>query len=109
MSKVDAEALQQYGWYEMYESPNEHGAGHVSISEARQDFAELVNRAAYGGERVRVVRRGRAVAAIVPIEDVEALERLEDELDLQAALEVLADPENAVPIPWEQVKTELRL
>ena len=93
----------------MYERTDEHGAGHVSISEARQDFAELVNRAAYGGERVRVVRRGRAVAAIVPIEDVEALERLEDELDLQAALEALADPENTVPIPWEQVKADLGL
>lgn len=93
----------------MYEPPDEHGVGHVSISEARQDFAELVNRAAYGRERVRVVRRGRAVAAIVPIEDVEALERLEDELDLQAALEALADPENAVPIPWEQVKADLGL
>jgi len=93
----------------MYEPPDEHAVGRVSISEARQDFAELVNRAAYGGERVRVVRRGRAVAAVVPIEDVEALERLEDELDLQAALEALADPEDAVPIPWEQVKADLGL
>ena len=65
--------------------------------------------AAYGGERVRVVRRGREIAAIVPIEDVELLERLEDELDLKAALEALTDPENAVPIPWEQVKAELGL
>jgi len=91
----------------MYEPNAEHAAGHVSVSEARQDFAEIVNRAAYGGERVRVVRRGRAVAAIIPIEDLDLLERFEDELDLQAALEALADPENAVPIPWEQVETDL--
>ena len=91
----------------MYEPTDDHPTGHVSVSEARQDFAEIVNRAAYGGERVRVVRRGRAVAAIVPIEDLEILERLEDELDLQAALEALADPENAVPIPWEQVEAAL--
>ena len=98
-----------YGTYAMYKITDEHRAGHVTVSEARQDFADLVNRAAYGGERVRVVRRGREIAAIVPIEDVELLERLEDELDLKAALEALTDPENAVPIPWEQVKAELGL
>lgn len=93
----------------MYEVNDDHAAGHVSVSEARQDFAEIVNRAAYRGERVRVVRRGRAVAAIIPIEDLELLERIEDELDLEAAREALADPANAVPIPWEQVKADLRL
>jgi prevent-host-death family protein len=93
----------------MYEPNNEHDSGHVSVSDARQDFAELVNRAAYRGERVMVARRGRPIAAIVPIEDVEFLERYEDEIDLRLAREELADPENAVRIPWEQVKRELDL
>jgi len=91
----------------MYDSTDDHKAGHVSVSEARETFAELVNRAAYGHERVLVARRGRPVAAIVPIEDVEFIERMEDELDLRAALEALADPENAIPIRWEQVEAEL--
>ncbi len=106
---LDPDRAQKYGVYEMYEPDGEHASGLVSVSEARATFAELVNRAAYGHERVRVVRRGRPVAAIVPIEDVELLERLEDEVDLQAARDALADPENAVPIPWEQVKSELGL
>ncbi len=94
----------------MYKLSNEqHGTGHVSVSEAREEFAELVNRAAYGHERVLVSRRGRPIAAIVPIEDVELLERMEDEFDLNAARTALADPENAVPLPWEQVKVELGL
>ena len=93
----------------MYNTNDDHATGHVSVSEARHDFAEIVNRAAYGGERVRVVRRGRTVAAIIPIEDLELLERIEDELDLEAAREALADPANAVPVPWEQVKAELGL
>jgi prevent-host-death family protein len=93
----------------MYEPNKEHEAGHIGVSDARQDFADLVNRAAYGHERVLVSRRGRPIAAIVPIEDVELLERIEDEFDFKAALEALADPENAVPIPWEQVKAELGL
>ena len=55
----------------------------------------------------RVTRRGRAVAAIVPIEDLDLLERMEDELDLRAAREALADPGNATPIPWDEVEAEL--
>jgi len=98
-----------YGTYAMYKTTDEHRPGHVTVSEARQDFAELVNRAAYGHERVRVVRRGREIAAIVSIEDVELLERLEGEFDLEEARAVLADPESAAPIPWEQVKAELGL
>jgi prevent-host-death family protein len=93
----------------MYEQKDEHGSARVSVSEARTDFAEIVNRAAYGGERVRVVRRGRAVAAIIPIEDLDLLERMEDELDLDAARAALADPDNRLPIPWETVKAELGL
>jgi prevent-host-death family protein len=93
----------------MYDSKDQHPAGHVNVSEARETFAELVNRAAYGHERVLVARRGRPIAAIVPIEDVEFMERMEDELDLQDALEALADPENAVTYPLEQVEAELGL
>jgi prevent-host-death family protein len=108
-SELDLGSALEYGLDEMYEPGDEHRSGHVSVSEARETFAELVNRAAYGHERVRVVRRGRPVAAIVPIGDLELLERLEDEVDLLAARDALADPENAVPIPWEQVKSELGL
>ena len=93
----------------MYNSDDEHRPGHVGVSEARDSFAELINRAAYGHERVLVSRRGRPIAAIVPIEDIEFIERIEDELDRHAAVEALADPENADPIPWEQVKANLGL
>ena len=55
-----------------------------------------------------VARRGRPIAAIVPIDDVEFIERIEDELDRQAALEALADPD-AETIPWERVKAKLEL
>lgn len=48
---------------------------------ARDNFADALNRAAYGGERVVLSRRGKPLAAIVPLVDVEAMEALEDELD----------------------------
>lgn len=77
------------------------------ISEAREEFATIVNKVAFGGERVRLTRHGKAVAAVVPIEDVEFLEDLEDEIDAELAREALADPANANPIPWEEVKRSL--
>jgi len=108
-ARVDGGALVAYVRYVMYEKDEEHPRGHVRVSDARQDLAQIINRVAYRGERVRLVRHGREVAAIVPIEDVSLLEAIEDELDLAAAREALADPENAVTIPWEQVKADLGL
>lgn len=70
-------------------------------------FAEVVNRVAYAHERVRVVRRGRELAAIVPMADIELLETLEDEIDLAAAREALSDPANARPITWEEARARL--
>lgn len=79
----------------------------INISDARDGFAELVNRVAYARERVRVVRRGRELVAVVPMEDVELLEALEDELDLAAAREALADPANARRMSLEDVRARL--
>jgi prevent-host-death family protein len=79
------------------------------ISEAREEFATIVNKVAFGGERVRLTRHGKAVAAVVPIEDAELLEELEDAIDVELALEALADPENQTPIPLEEVKRQLGL
>lgn len=81
----------------------------LPITDAREDFAEVVNRVAYGHERLRLTRRGKPLAAVVPIDDLELLEQLEDQADLDAMRRALADPANAEPIPWEQVRGDLGL
>jgi prevent-host-death family protein len=48
---------------------------HVSIGRVKRDISDLVNRVAYGGERIVLTSRGRPKAAIVSIEDYERLER----------------------------------
>jgi prevent-host-death family protein len=78
----------------------------LTASEARQNFSDILSRAEYRGERVIVHRGKRAVAAVVPIEDVELLERLEDEIDVAAARKALKDPRT---IPWEKIKKDLKL
>lgn len=93
----------------MYKSVDEHEGGHVSVSEARETFADVVNRVAYRNERVLVTRRGKPIAAIIPMEQVEFLERAEDEYDLRLADEALAELEHTPAIPWEQVKRDLGL
>jgi prevent-host-death family protein len=55
----------------------------ISTTAARDRFADILNRAAYGKERVVLTRRGRPLVAVVPIEDVERLEALEDERDAE--------------------------
>jgi prevent-host-death family protein len=81
----------------------------LPVTDAREDLAEVVNRVAYGHERVRLTRRGKPLAAVVPIEDLELLEQLEDQADVEAIRQALADPANAEPVPWEQVKADLGL
>ncbi|MDQ6833376.1 MAG: type II toxin-antitoxin system Phd/YefM family antitoxin [Chloroflexota bacterium] len=44
----------------------------LSVAEAREQFSEAINRAAYGKERIFVTRRGKRLAVIVPVEDIEA-------------------------------------
>ncbi|WP_433424897.1 type II toxin-antitoxin system Phd/YefM family antitoxin [Microtetraspora malaysiensis] len=53
-------------------------AEEIPVTQARADFAELVNRAAYGGERIVMTRHGKPIVALVPAADLERLQELED-------------------------------
>ena len=48
-----------------------------TTGEARGRFAEVVNRAAYAKDRIILTRRGKQIAAVVPIEDLEVLQSVE--------------------------------
>jgi prevent-host-death family protein len=81
----------------------------LNSTDARENMAEILNRVAYAKDRVRITRRGKEVAAVVPIEDLELIERLEDEIDIREAQRALADVRKHGTIPWEKVKKELGL
>jgi prevent-host-death family protein len=78
----------------------------MTTSEAREQFSEIINRAAYGKERVVLSRRGKALVAVVPIEDVRLLEALENRWDLAAAQAAIATATSEDVIPWELAKAE---
>jgi antitoxin (DNA-binding transcriptional repressor) of toxin-antitoxin stability system len=65
--------------------------GHPPAGKAREEFADAINRAAFGNERIVLRRRGRAIAAVVPIDDLRLLEDLDDRGDLVDARAALAE------------------
>ncbi|MFH1060703.1 MAG: type II toxin-antitoxin system Phd/YefM family antitoxin [Pseudomonadota bacterium] len=77
----------------------------LSTMQARDRLSEVVNQVAYGKERVTLTRRGKALAVIVPLEDLELLQALEDKIDLEEARKALAEPGENITL--DQLKAEL--
>ncbi len=62
------------------------GTVSVNLTEAKQNLGEIVNRAAYGGDRIVLLSRGKPRAALVSVEDLRLLESLgENEKELRRA------------------------
>jgi prevent-host-death family protein len=67
----------------------------LEMTQARNHFSETVNQVAFGKERVLVTRHGKALVALVPVEDLELIEAMEDRIDVEktrAALEEVKAP-----------------
>ncbi len=56
-----------------------------SVSQARDGMKEIVNSVAYGKERIYLTSHDKKVVALVPIEDLEILEALENAEDIREA------------------------
>lgn len=76
----------------------------MSSAEARNHFPDLVSQAAYGKKRTVITRRGKKVAAIIPIEDLERLMTIEDAIDIREAEEILVRGKFE---DWEEAKNEI--
>ena len=76
----------------------------IAIKDFRDDMADPINRAAYGGERVILTRRGEGVAALVSMDDLALLEDLENAADIKAALKARKETGG---VPLERVKARL--
>ena len=79
----------------------------VPMHRARRSLADLINKVAYGKERILLGRRGRAVVAIIPVEDFRMLEAMEDRIDLEIARKALAADRGKRTIPLSEVKARL--
>jgi prevent-host-death family protein len=81
----------------------------VSVADARSELAELLNRVAYGKERLVITRHGRELAALVPVEDLHLANRLRRFVARKDVARALAELDAGKAPSWEQLRQELGL
>jgi len=65
----------------------------ISATEVVRQFSELLNNIKYRGERYTIIRGGKAVAALVPVEDAGSQRRMGDLREIIGSLPRL-DPDD---------------
>lgn len=81
----------------------------VNSAEAKRQLGQILARTARTKRRVMVTSRGKDMAAVVPIEDVQLLEEIEDRLDLDEARAALAGAKQDGTVTWKKIKRDLGL
>lgn len=79
----------------------------ITTADARKKFAHIINQVAFGNESFVLTRRGEPIAAIVSMKELKLLQDLEDRIDIEDAWKAKNEP--GEPIPWEELKKELKL
>jgi prevent-host-death family protein len=78
----------------------------MSLVQFRETMADPINRVMYQGERIVLERHGKGVAVVVSMDDLKALEALEDAADVKAAKKARKEPG---VVPLETIKAEMGL
>jgi prevent-host-death family protein len=81
----------------------------MPVTAAREELAEIVNRVAYGRERVCLTRHGKEVACLVSVEEAKLLALIEDRLDQFDAADALKELGERGLVSWDTLKAELGL
>ena len=78
----------------------------ISTADARKNFADIVNKVAYGKESIILTRRGQKIAALVSMDELELLQYIEDHLDIEDAKKALAEPGENISAQevWKQLR-----
>ncbi len=77
----------------------------ISTAEARKNFADIVNKVAYGKESIVLTRRGHEVAALVSMDELDLLRHIADYIDIEDAKKALVEPGDNVSAKemWQQL------
>jgi len=78
----------------------------INTADAKEEFSELLNRVTHYKERIILTRRGKEIAAIVPLEDLHTLQKSQSKNDLEEAVEALQEARNQGTITLEDLKNE---
>ncbi len=76
----------------------------ITVSQFRDHLADITNKVAYAGDRIRIERNGKPIMALVSVEDLQLLEWIEDRIDLEDALKALKEPGGII---LEELKKQL--
>jgi prevent-host-death family protein len=79
----------------------------ISTADAKEEFSELVNRVTHNKERIILTRRGKEIAAIVPLEDLLMLQKSQSKNDLDEAVEALQEARNQGTMTLEELKEKI--
>lgn len=80
-----------------------------TASDARQNFADLINHVAYGNERVLIHRHGKQLAGVVPVNDLALLRDIEAFIDLEDARQAVREAQEQKTVSVEELKKRLGL
>jgi len=69
----------------------------ISTVDARKHFADIVSKVSYGQEPIILTRRGKKIAALVSIEELELLQQIEDVIDIEDAKQALSEIGDNIP------------
>ena len=77
----------------------------ISTADAREDFADIINQVSYGSEQIMLTRRGKEVAAIISVEELKLLQKIEDYIDIEDAQKALSEAGENIPAKevWKQL------
>ncbi len=79
----------------------------MNTVEAKEQFADLINRVVHSKERIILTRRGKEIAAIIPLEDLKAIQQTQDKNDLHAAIDALKEARTTGTVSLDQLQEEL--
>lgn len=79
----------------------------INTADAKEEFSELINRVAHNKERILLTRRGKEIAAIVPVEDLLLLEASQSKNDLQEAVEAFKEARSQGTITLDELKEDI--
>ncbi len=79
----------------------------MNTIEAKEQFSDLINRVAHSKERIILTRRGKEIAAIIPLEDLHALQHSQDKHDLHSAIDALKEARSSGTITLSQLNDEI--
>lgn len=57
----------------------------ISVTKVRENLADILGEVRYAHKRIKLSSNGKNIGAIIPLEDLELLEDIEDKIDIELA------------------------